>query len=258
MGAEVHQGVIQLCRRVAAGLADEGARAVVLIGSHSRGDATPESDVDLLAIGDGPGCQLSLRETKVISVSWRTEDQQRRRFVDPATAITEIPAWRSGLILMDRDEIGDELLREAKNWSWDLIAHNARLWVAAELTGYAEEVHKLVAALRYARPRTAAVQRSLLALHLPIILAVHLETLCASENDIWDTVADQMGEQWRASQDRALGLDRQPALDGCLAALELYCQAVTAASHLLSEREREVVTEAVALARNFLEYRGQG
>jgi predicted nucleotidyltransferase len=260
MGAEVQQGVVSFCRRIAADLTGEGARAVVLVGSHSRGDATAESDVDLLVIGDGPGYQLSLRESKLMAVSWRTEDQQRQRFMDPATAVTEIPGWRSGLILKDCDGIGEVLRREAIDWSWDRIEENACRWVAAELTGYAEEVHKLVAAVRYGRPRTAAVQRSLLAVHLPIAMAVHLRTLCASENVVWDTIADQMGEQWRARQDRALGLDTQAEPDSCLAALELYCQAVSTADHLFGERERDVVTEAVVLARNLMEdlSRGEG
>lgn len=252
MGAEVHQDVVSLCRRIATDLTSQGARAVVLVGSHARGDATPESDVDLLVVGQGPGYQLSLRETRLIAVSWHTQDQQRQRFMDPATAVTDIPGWRSGLILKDCDGIGDGLRREAMNWSWDRIADNARRWVAAELTGYAEEVHKLVAALRYARPRMAAVQRSLLALHLPIVLAVHFRTLCASENEIWDTIADQMGEQWRARQDRALGLDGRGGPDSSLAALELYCQAVSTTDHLFDDRERDVITETVAIAHNLL------
>lgn len=38
-------------RRLADELAGGGARAVILVGSHARGDAGPESDPDILAIG---------------------------------------------------------------------------------------------------------------------------------------------------------------------------------------------------------------
>ena len=249
--------VLPLCRRIAGELAGDGARAVVLVGSHARDTATAESDVDLVVIGSGPGYQLSLREGRLISLSWHTEDQQRERFRSPRSAVTEIPGWRSAVIIKDSDGIGATLQREAVNWTWDQVAGPARQWVAAELTGYAEEVHKLAAALRYRRPRMAAVQRNLLALHLPIVLAVHFETLYESENEVWDVVADRAGEHWRSRQDRALSLGRQSLADSCLAALEMYAEAVSIAGQLFSDQQRSVVAQAVALARGIAEARGR-
>ncbi len=253
----MHQDILPLCCGIADDLAGDGARAVVLVGSYARDAATPESDVDLLVIGSGPGYQLSLREGRLISLSWRTEDQQREQFRSPRSAVTEIPGWRSGVIIMDSDGIGATLQGEAVNWSWDQVAGPARQWVAAELTGYAEEVHKLAAALRYGRPRMAAVQRNLLVLHLPLVLAVHFETLHESENEVWDAIADRAGERWRSRQDRALGLDRQSLADSCLAALEMYAEAVSIAGQLFSDQQRSVVAHAVALARDILDARGR-
>lgn len=253
----MQQDVLPLCRRIADDLADDGARAVVLVGSYARDAATPESDVDLLVIGSGPDYQLSLREGRLISLSWHTEDQQREQFRSPRSVVTEIPGWRSGVIIKDCDGIGATLQREAVNWSWDQVADTARQWVAAELTGYAEEVHKLVAALRYSRQRMAAVQRNLLVLHLPMVLAVHFKTLYESENEIWDAIADRAGEHWRSRQDRALSLDRQSLADSCLAALEMYAEAVSSAGQLFNDQQRSVVAQAVALARDILEARGR-
>jgi Nucleotidyltransferase domain len=252
----MQQDVLPLCRRIADDLAADGARAVVLVGSHARHAANPESDVDLLAIGSGPGYQLSHREGRLISLSWRTEDQQREQFRSPRSAVTEIPGWRSAVIIKDSDGIAARLQREAVNWTWDQVAGPARQWVAAELTGYAEEVHKLVAALRHSRPRLAAVQRNLLALHLPMILAVHFETLHDSENEVWDAIAHRVGESWRSRQDRALSLDRQSLGDGCRAALEMYAEAVRIAGQVFNDQQRSVVAHAVALARESLEARG--
>jgi predicted nucleotidyltransferase len=48
------QDIGPLCRRAAAELTAQRAQAVVLTGSHARGVATPESDVDLVVIGSGP------------------------------------------------------------------------------------------------------------------------------------------------------------------------------------------------------------
>jgi hypothetical protein len=256
-GAEVQQDILPLCRRIADDLAADGARAVILVGSHARGTATPESDVDLVAIGSGPGYQLSVRAGRLISLSWHTEHEQREQFGSPRSAVTEIPGWRSAVIIEDRDGIGAALQREAVTWTWDRVTAAAREWVAAELTGYAEEVHKLVAALRYGRPRLAAVQRNLLVLHLPLVLAVHFEILYESENEIWDAIADRAGEHWRSRQDRALSLaGPDPAgpdpADSCRAALELYDEAVSIAGQLFNDRQRAVVAHTVALARGIL------
>ena len=90
------------------------------------------------------------------------------------------------------------LIEEARAWSWGPIERRCDEWVAEQVTGYAEEVHKLVAALRNGNRPLAAVQRSL--------LAVHRRVLYGSENRLWDLVADAMGEGWSRTQSAALGL----------------------------------------------------
>ena len=241
--------MLPLCRRIAA---DLGALAVVLVGSHARGTATAESDVDLVALGSGPDYQLSRREGRLVSLSWRTPDEQRSRFRSPRPALTEVPGWRSAVIITDPGGIAAGLRRSALDWSWEQVAGPARAWAAAELTGYAEEVHKLVSALRTGRPRLAAAQRSLLALHLPFVLAVHFETLHASENEVWDAIARRAGEPWRTAQDRALGLGGEPPGDSGRGALEMYALAAGLAGEGLDERQRGVVAAAVAAARSLL------
>ena len=62
--------------------------------------------------------------------------------------------------------------------------------MAEVVTGYAEEVHKLAAALRNGNRPLAAVQRSL--------LAVHRRILYGSENRLWDLASGVMGEEWVA------------------------------------------------------------
>jgi hypothetical protein len=242
----VEPDVLALCRRIAGEL---GAEAVVLVGSHARGTATAESDVDLVALGTGAGYQLSRREGRLVSLSWRTASEQRAHLRSPRSALTEVPGWRSAVIITDPAGIAAGLQRTAADWSWAQVAGPARAWVAAELTGYAEEVHKLVSALRSGRLRLAAAQRSVLALHLPFVLAVHFETLLSSENDAWDVIARRGGERWRAAQDRALGLAGESLADSCRGALEMYVLAAGIAGERLDDRERGVVAQAVAAAR---------
>jgi hypothetical protein len=218
----MERDVLALCRDIAGELAAAGAAAVVLTGSHARGTATAESDVDLVAIGTGSGYELTVRSSRLVSLSWRTAAAQRQQFGQPQAAGKEIAAWRAAVII--------------------------REWVAAELTGYAEEVHKLVAALRLGRLRVAAVQCSLLATYLAPVLAVHFQLLVDSENDLWDLVAAQAGEPWRAAQDRALGLDGGPLDARCRAALDLYAATAAMAGAGFTSRQQAVVTGAISLA----------
>jgi hypothetical protein len=244
----MERDVLALCRDIAGELAAAGAAAVVLTGSHARGTATAESDVDLVAIGTGSGYELTVRSSRLVSLSWRTAAAQRQQFGQPQAAGKEIAAWRAAVIIEDSAGVAGELQDLARNWSWADVAGPAREWVAAELTGYAEEVHKLVAALRLGRLRVAAVQCSLLATYLAPVLAVHFQLLVDSENDLWDLVAAQAGEPWRAAQDRALGLDGGPLDARCRAALDLYAATAAMAGAGFTSRQQAVVTGAISLA----------
>jgi hypothetical protein len=85
-----------------------------------------------------------------------------------------------------------------------------------------------------------------------MVLAVHFETLQATENEVWDAIARRAGEPWRSRQDRALGLGRPSLEDSCRAALELYAEAASIAGELLDDQQRSVVAQAVGLAREIL------
>lgn len=76
-----------------------------------------------------------------------------------------------------------------------LLGKSVERWVAEELTSYAEEVHKLVGNLQLKRKSAAAVQRSLLAIYMSPILAVHHRILYNTENQLWDLVSKRMGKK---------------------------------------------------------------
>lgn len=117
--------------------------------------------------------------------------------------------------------------------------------MAEEICSLAEEVHKLVSALRHEDRQTAAVQRSILAVHLSPILAVHRRILYGSEN----LVGDAMGEEWGRTQSAALGLGEARFEDTCRAALELYGLAAVDAYGLFDARQRGVLDHALSLFR---------
>ena len=240
---------LSVAREVAEGFAEGGAEAVVLVGSHARGDAGLESDVDVLAVGPREfSFGLERRGGLLVSASSRPAGAYRAELIDPGSVCAAVPGWREAVVLHDPSGIAASLIEDAKAWTWEPLAERCDRWVAEKTVSFAEEVHKLVAALRRGNSSMAAVQRSLLAIHLSPILAVHHRTLYGSENALWDLVGSTMGEEWRQAQSSALGINDETFEEKFRAALKLYGLAADEVKHLLDNRQERVVSEACKLA----------
>lgn len=228
-----------LAQAVASELVAQGAKAVVLAGSHARGDATHLSDVDLYAIGAGSAYSLRVVRDRLVAISWRTVEEERRAMRQPASLGAVVPAWRRARIVHDTDGLAAGLQREADAFDWSTISVDCDEWVADATTGYAEEVMKLIAARRRDDQLLAAVQRSVLALRLPVVMAVHHRLLYETENRLWHQVAKAMGDEWTAAQATALGL--APSEDADRAAVQLFTLAVNEVRPLLTPAQAAVV-----------------
>lgn len=227
-------------------LVRDGAKAVALAGSHARGEATQLSDVDLYAIGDGPRYTLRVVNDVLVSLSWRTASEEREALRHPASVGGAVPGWRGARILHDSVGIAAALQADARAFDWSSIATACDAWVAEQVTGYVEEVLKLVAARRSGDGNCAAVQRSILALRLPMVMAVHHRLLYDSENRLWRLVAEVAGEPWATAQAEALRGGEPHVADE--AALRLYALAAEAVRDLLSGDQRAVVELALRAA----------
>lgn len=244
--------VLLVSRAFSRRLVEQGAEAVVLFGSWVREDAYKESDIDIHAIGRGPHCRLERGQGFLISVSWATARQHRQAFKDPSKAGGIIPAWRNAAIICDPRGIAYALKQDAQRWQWEPLSKQADRWVAEEVTGWAEEIHRLIGNLQLGRRSAAAVQRSVLAIKMAPILAVHHRILYDTENRLWDLVSTRMGKRWMKLQSVALGEGNQSFEDTCRAALQLYAQVAREVRHLLSRRQYQVVAHACEIAGHSL------
>jgi len=244
----MNRRVLQVSRAVSRRLVGQGAEAVVLMGSHVRGDAYKESDLDIHALGRGPHYRLERYQGFLISISWSTARQDRQAFKDPGKVGGVIPAWRNAVIIHDSQGIAKALKQEAQEWRWDSLGRRVDRWVAEELTGYAEEVHKLVGNLQLGRRSAASVQRSLLAIYMAPILAVRHRILYDTENQLWNLVSSKMGIKWAQLQSAALGEGGQSFEDTCRAALQLFALAAREVRNLLNKRQYQVVAHACEIA----------
>lgn len=247
--------VVRVAKKLARTLAEAGAEAVVLVGSFLRGDAHRESDIDLIVLGRGPEYWLERHDRFLVSNSWRTPAQIRQAFREPSE-LSAVPGWQKALIMHDPKGIAARLQREARSWAWERISKRCDEWVAEQVTGYAEDVQKLVGSLERGQKRIAAAYRSVLATRLTSILAVHHRILYDGDNELFTKVAARLGEHWHRVQGVALQEGGESFQESWTAALELYTLAANEVRHLLDERQYAVVAHACDVAGHPL--RGEG
>ena len=244
----MNRKVLQVSRAVSRRLVKQGAEAVVLFGSRVRGDAYEESDIDIHAIGRGHEYGLERVQGFLISISWSTARQHRQAFTDPSKVGGIIPAWRNAVIIHDPKGTARALKEDAERWRWESLSRQTDRWVAEEITGWAEEVHRLIGNLQLGRTTAAAVQRSVLAIKMAPILAVHERILYDTENQLWTLVSARMGAKWAKLQSIALGEGNQSFEESCKAALQMFALVAQEAKHLLNRRQYLVVAHACEIA----------
>ena len=248
--------VMHIARAVTREVMRGGALAVVMTGSHARGDAHPHSDIDLIAImrkrlspdeRRGALRPYTMRGGELVALAWETRTSVLAAFRDPEHAPTFVPGWREAIMLDDAHGIAARLKRHAERWTWDAIAGACDEHVARSITGLAEEVHKLAGLYRSGDPAAAAAQRSILAVWLAGIMAVHHRILFGTDNELWRLVGARMGPHWRRAQAAALSMRGESLAESCRAALSLYVLAAADARPLLTHQQRQVVDAACAL-----------
>ena len=104
--------VLSVARQTSDELAGGGANAVVLVGTHARGDAASGSDLDVLAVGDESySWRLDRRGGFLVSVSMQPFATHRESFRQPELVCASVPGWRAAVILHDPEGLAASLVR---------------------------------------------------------------------------------------------------------------------------------------------------
>lgn len=239
---------LEVVKEETGALVAQGARAVILTGSHATGNANGYSDLDLRVIGDGPSKKLKRHAEFLVSISWMTLDEHEEGFKDPAEVGTVVPGWTSAVILHDPEGRAARLKERAEAWRWDEISDHCDSWVAQQITELAEEIHTILGNLEQDKLAAAAAERSQVAMGLARTLSVHKRIAYESENDLWDLVADAMGGRYGELQRKALAQNEIGLKESLGAVMQLFAVGADETQQLLAEEQHAVVARACELA----------
>ena len=230
--------------------------AVLLVGSHARGDAGEFSDVDLkLLLRDGahhivPATHLV--DGLLVTVGGVTPDEAEEWFTNPAISVIAIQGVRDAWVLFDPDETGAQIKQRAHAFIWDAAMQaKANAWVSAEMVGWIEEVYKGLEGLR-----RHDIGRMLNARHgfswgLSRVVQVYLGVLFSSDNGIHTELTGHVSARWASLRDAAFGICNSDGAaisleEQIVAGLELYVETARIVDHVIRPEHRALVDHAIA------------
>lgn len=235
-----------------------GVRALVLMGSHARGDAGPYSDVDVVRFVDGPvgeDARSFLVGGRLVVVSDVTPAMVEEWFTAPEVASYVVEGVRRARALLDRGETFARVQARAHAFTWDdAMRRKADAWASREMVGWIEEVHKGLEGLRRDDPGRLLHARHGCSWGLLRVMQVQRGVLLSGENAFFDEVADAVGRdsEWARLRETAFGVAREgeptPTLrEQVVAGLRLYVVTAGLLAGVLDPADAPLVAETVRL-----------
>jgi hypothetical protein len=234
--------------------------ALLLVGSHARGDAIPTSDIDLarhVAAPDDHGhvaCHVDATG-RLVTVKTLQVQQEAAALSRPGQAVWQVPTLRDAVILFDREGGAARLVAQARAFSWDAMAEAADRHVAGEVAHLAEEALKIAGGLEARRAAQVLYGTMGMVVGLAEAMVVHRRGFIDSENRLFDLALAAMDDepQWQEAFRTAAGFAAAGPSDTGRAALALYETTARLLWPLLDRQERQVVEvgcQAAAAARS--------
>lgn len=224
-----------------------------LVGSFSRGQGGPFSDVDLdIFVSEAPDAKperynLHQRSGHLVSVKKIGLESQRAELGQPETAIWAVPGMRGMRILHDPHGKLGELKAEAEAFSWAGLEDTANSFVSYDFCTCTEEVYKLLGGLEARDPSKVIYATLGLGLGLAETMAVHKRLLVESENRLFDLLYAAMGKEspWSRAHKLAVGWRAGAFERRGIAALQLYWESFLEFRDILEEEHLGAIQPAL-------------
>lgn len=251
-----------------------GVVALVLMGSHARGDAGPYSDIDLVRFYSqnshgqdnvGPGTAASSAETYLLGghfvvVSDVYPEHTDDWFQKPDQASATIAGLRSARPLWDPDGFFAAIQTQARAFTWDAAMQaRADAWVSSQMVGWIEEVQKGLAGLRTGHEGRLLNARYGLTWGMVNVLRVQRGILISGDNGVYPEVVDAVGSKsrWAVLSRQAYGIDGGTLQAQVVAGMRLYIQTAELVAHALRPEDQPLIDEVVRRIKAELHQNGQ-
>ena len=238
-------------------------RAIVLMGSHARGDAGPYSDIDLARFiyePSGHEAVSYLIDGYLVVVTDIGTTTIETWFSEPEEASNFIGGLRSAQPLLDRDQTFANLQARARSFTWDApMQLKANAWASRQMIGWIEEVYKGLEGLRRKDKGRLLNARHGCSWGLSRVVQVQRGVLLSGDNAFYDELAVAVGwdSQWVRLRRIAFGVTEEnetaPSLrEQVTAGLRLYVRTAEMLTGTLRPEDEPLVTQTVRLIWQFL------
>lgn len=232
---------------LAARYVDDRTLALLLLGSHARGDAGPLSDIDLnrhVATPNDHGrldCQVDAAG-RLVTVKTLQPARVAVAMGMPGKAVWQVPGLRNAVLLYDRDGNAVRLIQQARDFEWAAIAQEADRHVAAETAQHAEEALKIASGIATEREAQVLYGVMGMVLGLAEAMVVHRRGFIDSENRLLSIALGLMAGEpdWQAAFRVAAGHEAVLPMERGKAALALYRETARIVARLMDGEERRV------------------
>ncbi len=241
----------------------DGVRAIALMGSYARGDATPCSDIDLVCFVDRVPREpaLEVHDGRLLVVSEVGADNVEQWFTAPAKATECIAGVRTAVSLWDPWGDFESVRARALAFAWDdRLQRAADSYASRMLAGLAEEVLKGLQGLRSGDPGRLLNSAFGLSWLLCKAMRVQRGILVRGDNTCVLDVIEALGRdsRWSTLARQAFAMDTGDAgaAGACAplarqveAGLSLYEETATLLGPAISSADRPVVDHVLRLIR---------
>jgi len=241
-------------------LEDENTIGVTLTGSYARGEGGRYSDVDIhhyirkIPAKVTETYFLRYINDYLVSITLITLEAENVCLRDPQKAIWAVPGLRHEHILLDKDGSIAALIESASKTTWEQLQTDADDYASWNLSGCAEEIHKILAGLEQRDESKTLYALWGLTRGLADTLLVQRGILIPTENAYIDLAQAAAGwtSDWTHQFRLAIGLDPLPSQKSAfigygVAGLRLFCETARLLQNILLPEDAAVVNRTVGI-----------
>jgi hypothetical protein len=233
---------------------------ITLAGSHSRGEGSRYSDVDVhIYVRQKPEAFAEIAFMRcvgdhIVSIYLITTDEEMASLKDPKKAIWAKPGLMQERILLDKDGSIAALKEEAAKNTWEQLQEAANAWASWNLSGCAEEALKILSGL-VQRDESKTVNATWgLTREMAATILVQRGVMIQTENSFIDLAQVTAGRdsEWTRLFRLSTSLDPSPGREPAFirtgsAALRLFQETCRLLKAFLRPEDEAVVTNVLEM-----------